>query len=456
MLATSTLYARFRAAPGGVSTDSRQPQAGTLFFALNGPSFRGAAFAPAALAAGAAFAVVDDAALAATDPARYTFAPDPLAALQALAAHHRQQFAGPVLAISGSNGKTTTKELLTAVLAKKYRVLATSGNLNNHIGVPLTLLRLRLDEHEIAVVEMGANHQREIAGYCQYARPTHGLLTNIGKAHLEGFGGPEGVALGKGELFDYLAATGGTIFVNTLDEKVVRAAARAVQANAQAAAPAAPGPAPVLATYPGPPDTYPATLLAAAPALALRFGPDATEVAAQLTGAYNFANLAAAAAVGQYFEVPAAGIAAALASYNPQNNRSQLLRTAAGNALVLDAYNANPSSMAAALHSFAQPPEAPGAAPAPRLVILADMFELGTASTAEHRALGQLLQELKLENALLIGPEMQATAAACPAARHFGTKAQAADWLARHPVRHHQILVKGSRGMALETLVELL
>ena len=446
---SSVIYARFRAAPGGVSTDSRQPQAGTLFFALNGPSFRGAAFAPAALAAGAAFAVVDDEALAATDPARYTFVPDPLLALQALAAHHRQQFAGPVLAISGSNGKTTTKELLTAVLAKKYRVLATSGNLNNHIGVPLTLLRLRLDEHEIAVVEMGANHQREIAGYCQYARPTHGLLTNIGKAHLEGFGGPEGVALGKGELFDYLAATGGTIFVNTLDEKVVRAAARAVQANAQAAAPAAPGPAPVLATYPGPPDTYPATLLAAAPALALRFGPDATEVAAQLTGAYNFANLAAAAAVGQYFEVPAAGIAAALASYNPQNNRSQLLRTAAGNALVLDAYNANPDSMAAALRSFA-------AAPAPRLVILADMFELGTASAAEHAALGRLLAELGLEQALLIGPEMAAAAAGCPAARHFPTKAEAAAWLARHPVSNQHILVKGSRGMALETLLEWL
>ena len=443
---SSVIYSRFQQAPGGVSTDSRQPQAGTLFFALNGPSFRGAAFAPAALAAGAAFAVVDDAALAATDPARYTYVPDPLAALQALAAHHRQQFAGPVLAISGSNGKTTTKELLMAVLAKKYRVLATVGNLNNHIGVPLTLLRLRLDEHEIAVIEMGANHQREIAGYCHYARPTHGLLTNIGKAHLEGFGGPEGVALGKGELFDYLAATGGTIFVNTLDEKVVHAVARAVRANAQAAAP---GPAPVLATYPAAADTYPATLLAAAPALALRFGPEATDVAAQLTGAYNFANLAAAAAVGQYFEVSAGGIAAALAGYNPRNNRSQLLRTAAGNALVLDAYNAHPSSMAAALHSFA-------AAPAPRLVILADMFELGTASAAEHAALGQLLVELGLEEALLIGPEMAAAAAVCPAARHFGTKAEATAWLAGHPLGNRQILVKGSRGMALETLLEWL
>ncbi len=437
MSETLALYVRFLAAQGGVSTDSRQPQPGTLFFALNGPSFRGAAFAPAALAKGAAFAVVDDAALAATDPARYTFAPDPLAALQALAAHHRQQFAGPVLAISGSNGKTTTKELLTAVLARKFRVLATIGNLNNHIGVPLTLLRLRLGEHEIAVVEMGANHQREIAGYCQYARPTHGLLTNIGKAHLEGFGGAEGVAIGKGELFEFLAETNGTAFVNTLDFKVVAKAAIV----------------PTRLTYPGPTDTYPATLLAADPALALRFGPHHTEVAAQLTGDYNFANLAAAAAVGQYFGVPADDVAAALAAYNPRNNRSQQLRTAAGNALLLDAYNANPSSMAAALRSFAA--ATASAAPA-RCVILADMFELGPESAAEHTALGHLLVELRLDNALLIGPEMAAAAAVCPAARHFATKADAAAWLGQHPVSHQQILVKGSRGMALETLVELL
>jgi UDP-N-acetylmuramoyl-tripeptide--D-alanyl-D-alanine ligase len=174
------LYARYLAAQGQVSTDSRQPQPGTLFFALNGPSFRGADFAAGALAKGASHAVVDDEALAAHDPARYTYAPDPLAALQALAREHRRQFTGPVLAVTGSNGKTTTKELLTVVLAQKYNVLATIGNLNNHIGVPLTLLRLRLAEHNFAVIEMGANHQGEIAAYCQWAEPTHGLITNIG------------------------------------------------------------------------------------------------------------------------------------------------------------------------------------------------------------------------------------------------------------------------------------
>ena len=447
MSSTTALYAKFQAAGGLVSTDSRQPQPGTLFVALNGPSFRGADFAAAALAAGASHALTDDPAPAAADPARYSYAPDPLLALQNLAREHRRQFRGPVLAITGSNGKTTTKELLTAVLAKQYRVLATTGNLNNHIGVPLTLLRLKLDEHEIVVVEMGANHQGEIDSYCHYAEPTHGLITNIGKAHLEGFGGAEGVARGKGELFRYLAGRGGTLFVNTLDPRLPGLAAQAVAARP------ADAPAPVLATYPGPTDTFPATLLAADPALALRL-PGGTELAAQLTGDYNFPNLAAAAAVGAFFDVPTADIAAALAVYNPQNNRSQLLRTARGNAVVLDAYNANPSSMAAAVRSFAARPLT-GAAGQGRLVILADMFELGTESAAEHRALGELLRETGLPEVLLIGPEM-AAAAVSPAFRHFATKAAAAAWLRQHPPQGRQVLVKGSRGMALETLLELL
>jgi UDP-N-acetylmuramoyl-tripeptide--D-alanyl-D-alanine ligase len=348
-----------------------------------------------------------------------------------------------VLAVTGSNGKTTTKELLTVVLAQKYRVLATIGNLNNHIGVPLTLLRLRPDQHEIAIIEMGANHQGEIADYCQWAEPTHGLITNIGKAHLEGFGGEAGIAKGKGELFDYLARQGGTLFVNTLDAKTPAVATAAVAAHTA-------GPAPVLATYPGPGDTYAATFLRADPALHLRLW-DGTEVAAQLTGDYNFPNLAAAAAVGAFFDVPAARVAAALAGYNPQNNRSQLVRTARGNDLILDAYNANPSSMAAALRSFAHRPVAAGQG---RLAILGDMFELGESAEAEHRALGELLAELKLDNVLLIGPLMQA--AAQPAAHYFADKSAAAVWLAGHPVASQLVLLKGSRGMGLETLLPLL
>ncbi len=441
----SPLYARYLAAQGQVSTDSRQPQPGTLFFALNGPSFRGADFAPGALAKGASHAVVDDEALATQDPARYTYASDPLAALQALALEHRRHFAGPVLAVTGSNGKTTTKELLTVVLAQKYNVLATIGNLNNHIGVPLTLLRLKPEAHDFAVVEMGANHQGEIADYCQWAEPTHGLITNIGKAHLEGFGGEEGIAKGKGELFDYLASHGGTLFVNTLDAKIPAVAAAAVTAS-----PA--HPAPMLATYPSPGDTYHTTFLKADPALHLRLG-DGTEVAVQLTGDYNFPNLAAAAAVGAFFDVPAGQVAAALAAYNPQNNRSQLVHTTHGNDLILDAYNANPSSMAAALRSFAARPAPAGQV---RLVILGDMFELGETSAAEHRAVGELLAELQLPNAVLIGPLMQAAAEAYPTARYFADKAAAAEWLAHHPVAGQLVLLKGSRGMGLETLLPLL
>ncbi|MFD1873801.1 UDP-N-acetylmuramoyl-tripeptide--D-alanyl-D-alanine ligase [Hymenobacter bucti] len=436
MMTTTPLYAQYLAAQGQVSTDSRQPQPGTLFFALNGPSFRGAAFAASALAKGARHAVVDDEALVAQDPTHYTYAPDPLAALQALAQEHRRQFRGPVLAVTGSNGKTTTKELLTVVLAQKYNVLATIGNLNNHIGVPLTLLRLKPQEHDFAVIEMGANHRGEIADYCQWAAPTHGLITNIGKAHLEGFGGEAGIALGKGELFDYLAAQQGTAFVNTLDTKL----------------PSLAGAVPHRATYPQPHDTYPATLLAADPALRLRLGDD-TEVSAQLTGDYNFPNLAAAAAVGAFFGVPAVAIAAALAAYNPQNNRSQLMRTDHGNDLILDAYNANPSSMAAALRSFAQRPL--GASQG-RLAILGDMFELGETSAAEHRALGQLLADLGLNNVLLIGPLMQAAAAAQPAAHYFADKAAAAEWLAHQTIAGQLVLLKGSRGMGLESLLPLL
>ncbi|GAB3637460.1 UDP-N-acetylmuramoyl-tripeptide--D-alanyl-D-alanine ligase [Hymenobacter arcticus] len=428
-----SLYDHYLAAHGQVSTDSRQPQPGTLFFALNGPSFRGADFAAGALAAGARHAVVDDEKLAAQDPARYTYAPDPLAALQALAQEHRGHFRGPVLAVTGSNGKTTTKELLTVVLAQKYKVLATIGNLNNHIGVPLTLLRLRPEEHDFAVIEMGANHRGEIADYCQWAAPTHGLITNIGKAHLEGFGGEEGIALGKGELFDYLQFNNGVVFVNSLDAKLPALAAAVAQRI----------------NYPGPDDTYPATLLAADPQLHLRLW-DGTAVAAQLTGEYNFPNMAAAAAVGAFFGVPAAQVAAALASYNPQNNRSQLVRTAHGNDLILDAYNANPSSMAAALRSFAQRPEAH------KLVVLGDMFELGETAAAEHQAIGELLVELGLHNALLIGSLMQAAAAAQPAAHYCADKAAAADWLAQHPVAGQLVLLKGSRGMGLETLLPLL
>ncbi|WP_345227917.1 UDP-N-acetylmuramoyl-tripeptide--D-alanyl-D-alanine ligase [Hymenobacter koreensis] len=427
----SDLYARFRQC-SAASTDSRQPQSNTLFFALNGPSFRGATFAPQALAQGARYAVVDDAAVAALDPARYVLVPDTLEALQQLALHHRRQLTMPVVAITGSNGKTTTKELVYAVLSRRFRVQYTRGNLNNHIGVPLTLLSIDAAQHDIAVVEMGANHQGEIAFLCGLAEPSHGLITNIGKAHLEGFGGAEGVAKGKGEMFRYLAASGGTAFVNTADARIPGIAEAVAQR----------------VSYPNPTDTYPAALLAADPHVSLQLF-DGTQVEARITGAYNFPNLAAAAAVGAHFGVPTADIAAGLAGYDPTNNRSQLVRTSR-NEVILDAYNANPSSMAAAVTSLAARP----GDNARKAVLLADMFELGEESAAEHQALGELIAEQGFGTVVLIGPEMQR--AVQPGFQHFITKDEAAAWLQAHPLQNQQVLVKGSRGMGLETLMQLL
>lgn len=436
------LYQQYLAAGRVVSTDSRALPAAALFFALNGAR-RGAEFAPAALAAGAAHAVVDDAALAATDPARYTLVPNPLAALQALARHHRRQFRGAVVALTGSNGKTTTKELLAGVLSRRFRTLATAGNFNNHIGVPLTLLRLDPAQDELAVVEMGANHPREIAELAAIAEPTHGLITNVGKAHLEGFGGtPEHVARAKGELFEYLEATGGTAFLNLADPRVA------------AWRPRLPG----AVTYPTASSTAPAELLGADPFVTLTLGADPEPVRTQLSGAYNFENLAAAAAVGRFFGVAEGDIRAALAAYAPVNNRSQLaFRPATGNHLILDAYNANPSSVEAAVRHFASLPASDAAGhPLPKLLILGDMLELGAEAAAEHRALGRLLTELKFPDVLLVGPEMAAAAEACPTARHFAGKTEAAAWLGAHSPRGQRILLKGSRGIGLETLVELL
>ncbi|TGE17782.1 UDP-N-acetylmuramoyl-tripeptide--D-alanyl-D-alanine ligase [Hymenobacter elongatus] len=424
------LYARFQQCRA-VSTDSRQDQTDTLFVALNGPSFRGRDFAASALAQGARYAVVDDEALAATAPARYTYAPDPLRALQQLAHYHRRQLSIPVLGITGSNGKTTTKELVYAVLSRRYAVQYTRGNLNNHIGVPLTLLSIRPGEHELAIVEMGANHQGEIELLSRLAEPTHGLITNIGKAHLEGFGGVEGIAKGKSELLRFLAATGGTAFVNTLDARLPALSAGVAQRI----------------SYPGPTDTYPAKLLAAAPHVVFRLF-DGTVVEAHITGDYNFPNLAAAAAVGAHFGVPSADIAAALADYAPTNNRSQLVRTDR-NEVILDAYNANPSSMAVAVTSFAARPATTG-----KVVILGDMFELGAESAAEHQALGELLATQQFDTVLLCGSDMR-HAAVQSGFHHFATKAEAAEWLAAHPLTHQQILIKGSRGMGLETLLPL-
>lgn len=411
-----------------VSTDSRAPQHNSLFFALNGPHFKGARFAAGALEKGALYAVIDDATYATE---RCIVVEDTLAALQALARYHRQQLRIPVIGITGSNGKTTTKELTNAVLRQRYNTLFTQGNLNNHIGVPLTLLGIK-PAHEIAIIEMGANHIHEIAQLCNIALPTHGLITNIGKAHLEGFGSFEGVARAKSELYLHLDQEGGTVFINSQNEHLMRMARR-IQKKV---------------TYPAPGDFFHGSLVEAAPFVVFE-SENGERVHTQLIGAYNFENIAAACCIGKYFGVPTGQINQAIAAYTPANNRSQVLRQGS-NTILLDAYNANPSSMAAAITNFAQAPAAK------KVVILGDMLELGADSAEEHRKLGQLTATAGFDQVLLCGQEMLAAAGEQPAFHYFPDKAALQAWLAAHPITQAQVLIKGSRGMGLESLVEVL
>ncbi len=409
-----------------VSTDSRAPQEQSLFFALNGPNFKGAKFASTALEKGAKYAVVDDAAMAADN---VFVVEDTLQALQDLACHHRRQLSIPVIGITGSNGKTTTKELIYAVLSQKFNTLYTQGNLNNHIGVPLTLLRIK-PEHDMAIIEMGANHIGEIALLSSIAMPTHGMITNIGKAHLEGFGSLEGVARGKSELYVHLLNSGGTVFVNTGNEHLMRMSRRIEDK----------------VTYPGPEDFYHSELLEASPYVVYK-DEEGNVVRTQLVGSYNYENMAAAACIGKYFGVPLTKANEAIANYSPVNNRSQVLQKGS-NTIILDAYNANPTSMAAAVRNF-------GSMNAPKkVVILGDMFEMGTESEAEHRTLGEVVAEQPFNTVLLCGKDMKYAAEVNENFLYFETKPALQQWLQGHPVSDSYVLIKGSRGMGLETLVE--
>ncbi|HEV2354967.1 MAG TPA: UDP-N-acetylmuramoyl-tripeptide--D-alanyl-D-alanine ligase, partial [Puia sp.] len=369
-----------------IKTDTRQLQPGDLFFALKGPHFNGNHFAAEALEQGAAYLILDESPGAASLPPdaadRLILVPDVLKTLQGLALHHRRQFQIPFLAITGSNGKTTTKELIHAVLASKYKTYTTKGNLNNHIGVPLTILSVGSDA-QLAVIEMGANHQKEIEGYCGYTLPTHGLITNIGKAHLEGFGGPEGVKKGKGELYDYLRAHNGTAFVLT-DSPDLPKMSEGI---------------PHIFTY----GTHDATVVGnVLPTdnsflhVDLMQGAATGPIHTQLVGDYNLPNVLAAVAVGKFFGVPDEFIRQSVESYVPSNSRSQLIEKD-GNHIILDAYNANPSSMRAAIENFANlPVSAPDRAAVPsqslsrKVLILGAMAELGPESLAEHEGIVRL------------------------------------------------------------------
>ena len=412
-----------------VSTDTRRIEPQSIFFALKGDNFNGNLFALKALELGAAIAVVDEDVNSNDD--RIIHVEDTLTSLQLLARDYRRTLKIPFLAITGSNGKTTTKELIRDVLTKKYRVTATIGNLNNQIGVPLTLLSIPQD-CEIAVIEMGANHQEEIKSYCQYAEPNFGMITNIGKAHLEGFGGLEGVKKGKKELFDYINETGGKVFVNTelfpLDEISSRIprieygfGGKDFQVNIQSESP---------------------TL-----SYDYRSATAAIIVNTNLAGAYNLYNVASAIVIGKFFGVDEEAIHAAIREYQPGNNRSQIVPTER-NTLIMDAYNANPTSTEHALVSLSKQ-DSPN-----KFFILGDMLELGEHGPKEHRKMFEKTKELKL-NGIFIG-RVYADVISEENVSVFTHRNDAEQHLSNLHLSASTILIKGSRGMQLEKLVPVL
>jgi UDP-N-acetylmuramoyl-tripeptide--D-alanyl-D-alanine ligase len=422
------LHERFLSC-NGTSTDTRTIGKDCMFFALKGPNFNANGFAAEALSKGARYAVVDDPSVAQDE--RFLLVSDVLKALQDLARHHRRTFNIPVIGITGTNGKTTTKELVHAVLAADRPTLATSGNLNNHIGVPLTLLRLTA-EHRIAIIEMGANHVGDIAELVAIAEPTHGLITNIGRAHLEGFGSYEGVITAKTEMYDFLGGHSGTVFVNADDPLLMEKSANVSRVTYGST---------------GEPDMLGYLQPSNDPFLRCSFDhrDDTWCMDTRLIGAYNLPNVLAAACIGLHFKVEPERIVDAIDGYEPSNNRSQFSDTGR-NHLVLDAYNANPSSMQVALENFATM-----ASDRPKLAILGGMKELGADSQAEHRAVAATVKRLGVDT-VFVGPEFMELAGI--GITSFPDAKAALEALKQKPLSGYLILVKGSRGTKLETLVE--
>lgn len=409
---------------GKVSTDSRKIDKGAIFFALHGDNFDANHFAAQAVDSGACCAVVDDPNVAVND--RFILVPDTLKALQDLASHHRQQLGVPILAITGSNGKTTTKELAARVLAKRFKMSVTKGNLNNHIGVPLTILAMD-GNTQFGIVEMGASSCREIELLCSIAKPDYGIITNIGKAHLEGFGGESGVKRGKGELLDYLNLHHGLAFYPTEDKTISQMVS---ERNLMAKF-----------GFEYLPKNQSGEFLSV-------IYKD-TAIDSHLIGEYNRYNISSAVAIGEYFHIPTEQIKDAIESYLPDNNRSQR-HTTKTNTLVLDCYNANPSSMNAALENFSQQPS-----PLPKAVILGDMLELGEYSHQEHQLVVDLCRRVSFDKIILVGDNFSTTEFSDNIVA-FTSREKAADYLKVHPLKEHFVLIKGSRGIGLERLVELL
>jgi len=421
------LYAIYLQHPP-VQTDTRKLQKGDLYFALKGPNFNGNAFVQKAIEYGAAYAVIDEADYAIKG--KTILVGDVLQTLQQLALHHRKQFNIPFLAITGSNGKTTTKELIHAVLSTSFKTYTTEGNLNNHIGVPLTLLKIKKDA-EMAVIEMGANHQKEIASYCEIALPTHGLITNVGKAHLEGFGGEEGVRKGKGELFDFIRQNNGSIF-RMNDYDYLHDMSKDI-AN--------------VFTYGTKDADVVGNLAQSDPFLKVSFSKGFEgEIKTSLVGSYNLPNVLAAVAAGKKFGVNDERIKTAIENYTPSNSRSQLVQKGS-NKIILDAYNANPSSMKAAIENFAK------AEGEKKFLVLGAMAELGEESLGEHKTLVDEIAKHQWENVLLIGGDFLKS-------NHgflsFAKPEEAGAWLQKQNLQNAFLLIKGSRSMQMEKVLNYL
>lgn len=431
----SHLYNIYREHPV-VTTDSRKCPEGSIFIALKGASFDGNKFAASALEKGCSYAVVDEKEFAPEGDDRYLLVDDALVAYKELAREHRREFDIPVVGITGTNGKTTTKELVSAVLREKYCVLNTEANFNNDVGVPRTLLRLT-PEHEIAVVEMGASHPGDIEKLVKYVEPTCGLITNVGRAHLQGFGSFEGVMRTKGELYDFLKASDGLVFLNESNEYLVEMARERQLERTESYGRDGEG-------------HVSGTVLSCSPMLRFSWQvegqPNVYEVQTQLIGAYNIDNMLAAITVGLHYGVAPAAICHALEAYKPSNDRSQLMVTAT-NSLIVDAYNANPTSMDAALQNF-RDMEATA-----KMAILGDMRELGEASAAEHQHIVDEAAKFGLKNVWLVGEEFAKTNTQF---RKFKDVAEVKSEIARQPIEHHTILIKGSNGTRLFELPELL
>jgi UDP-N-acetylmuramoyl-tripeptide--D-alanyl-D-alanine ligase len=411
-----------------IKIDTRKLLPGDIFFSLKGPNFNGNHFAKQALDAGAAYVIVDEE-LNFTDE-RLIKTDDVLVTLQQLAKHHREQFKIPFIAITGSNGKTTTKELVHAVLSASYKTYTTEGNLNNHIGIPQTILKIKNDA-EIAVIEMGANHQKEIESYCVYTLPTHGLITNIGKAHLEGFGGIEGVTKGKGELFDFLRINNGVAFVNT-DDKNIKDTSAGIKNTI---------------TYGSIEGSVTGKAVNSASFLEVEIttGANIEIIRTQLVGEYNLHNILAAVTIGKHFNVPAEKIKSAIENYVPSNSRSQLIKQGS-NTIILDAYNANPASMKAAVENFANMDGDN------KILLLGSMMELGEESKKEHEQLIKLIDKYKWRDVILVGNNFDNI-------KHsylqFDDAIKVTSWLKHQNFQNCQILIKGSRSMEMEKVLEI-